>query len=91
MNLNLGKHFDELIRNEVRSGRYQTASDFVRAALRQWEDDRIEELFVDELDQKLQEGLRSPRRKLGPGPESVNRLMRLLRRRPRGARESKAA
>ena len=52
----LGEHFDELIAQQVQTGRYGTASEVVRDALRMFEqqNDAIEEGyvsgFVDELD-----------------------------------------
>ena len=59
----LGEHFDELIAQQVQSGRYGTASEVVRDALRMFEqqqtalkrlNDAIEEGyasgFVDEID-----------------------------------------
>ena len=36
--LSLGGHWEDFIRQEIRSGRYSTASEVVRAALRELED-----------------------------------------------------
>ena len=36
--LSLGPHWEEFVRGEVRSGRYKSASEVVRAALRELED-----------------------------------------------------
>jgi antitoxin ParD1/3/4 len=36
--LSLGGHWEEFIKQEIRSGRYSTASEVVRAALRELED-----------------------------------------------------
>ena len=41
MNIYLGKHFEEFIRNQVESGRYANASEVVREALRWMEVDQI--------------------------------------------------
>jgi antitoxin ParD1/3/4 len=40
MNIYLGKHFEEMIREEVASGRYANASEVVREALRRMEVDK---------------------------------------------------
>ena len=46
MNIYLGKHFEEMIRKHVESGRYANASEVVREALRQYEvnEDKLESL-----------------------------------------------
>lgn len=37
MNLNLGEHFETMVRDKVKSGRYTNASEVVRQALREME------------------------------------------------------
>lgn len=45
MNVNLGEHFETLIRRKIASGRYTNASEVVREALRKMEDrDGLERL-----------------------------------------------
>jgi antitoxin ParD1/3/4 len=56
MNIYLGKHFEELIRKQVDSGRYANASEVVREALRQYE---VNELKLARLRAKIDEGLAS--------------------------------
>lgn len=52
MNIYLGKHFEELIRAQVESGRYANASEVVREALRRYE---IDEEKLARLRAKLDE------------------------------------
>lgn len=56
MNIYLGKHFEELIRKQVDSGRYANASEVVREALRQYE---VNEVKLARLRAKIDEGLAS--------------------------------
>jgi antitoxin ParD1/3/4 len=39
MNVNLGEHYETLIKEQIASGRFLSASEVVRAALRQFEND----------------------------------------------------
>ncbi len=63
--ISLGDHFEEFIKDEVRSGRYNSASEVVRSALRLLEDEEVkkrelikalevgeESGFVDDFDPK---------------------------------------
>ena len=52
MNIYLGKHFEELIRKQVETGRYANASEVVREALRQYE---VNEIKLERLRAKLDE------------------------------------
>ena len=53
----LGEHFDELIDRRVRSGRYNNASEVVRAALRLLEDEETaREISDDEVRRLIAEG-----------------------------------
>jgi antitoxin ParD1/3/4 len=56
MNIYLGKHFEELIRKQVETGRYANASEVVREALRRYE---INEIKIENLRAKIDEGLAS--------------------------------
>ena len=52
--LSLGPHWESFIRAEVATGRYASASEVVRAALREYEDKRRE---LDALRVNLTEGI----------------------------------
>lgn len=54
--ISLGEHFEELIRNQIESGRYGSASEVVRAGLRLLEE---HEHRIDALREALNEGERS--------------------------------
>ena len=56
MNIYLGKHFEELIRKQVDSGRFAIASEVVREALRQYV---VIELKLARIRAKIDEGLAS--------------------------------
>ena len=56
MNIYLGKHFEEMIREKVASGRYANASEVVREALRRME---VDEEKLARLRAKINEGLAS--------------------------------
>ncbi|MEA3303570.1 MAG: type II toxin-antitoxin system ParD family antitoxin [Pseudomonadota bacterium] len=53
----LGQHFDEFISEKIAQGRFQSASEIVRAGLRKLEDD---ETKLQLLREKLQAGEDSP-------------------------------
>ena len=52
--LSLGPHWENFIRGEIASGRYASASEVVRAALREYEDKRRK---LDALRAHLTEGI----------------------------------
>lgn len=51
--ISLGGHFEEFIRNEIATGRYNSASEVIRTALRMLE---LEEQKTKELRRILEEG-----------------------------------
>lgn len=57
MNVNLTPELEALVQNKVKTGRYNSASEVVREALRLFEDrDRIRKLQIRELRRKINEG-----------------------------------
>ena len=73
MNINLTPELEELVRQKVSSGRYNSASEVVREALRLMEnEDQLRTLKLEELRRAIREGLES-----GPAsswdPEEVKR------------------
>jgi len=59
----IGKHFENFIQQQVASGRYSSASEIVREALRLLEDrEELRETQLKALRQQIQEG-----RESGPG------------------------
>ena len=60
MNIYLSKHFEEMIRRQIESGRYANASEVVREALRQYEinDMKLERLraMIAEADVQFERG-----------------------------------
>jgi antitoxin ParD1/3/4 len=63
MNVNLTPHLEEMVRNKVSSGKYTSASEVVREALRlMQEQDQLKELKLQQLRNDIQQGLNS-----GPG------------------------
>ena len=66
MNVNLTPRLEGLVKTKVKSGRYNSASEVVREALRLLEErDQIRRLQIQELRKKINEGLDSLR--LGKG------------------------
>ena len=60
MNINLTPQREELVRQEVASGLYTSASEVVREALRLMEEqDRIRTVKLEQLRQDIREGLES--------------------------------
>ena len=60
MNVSLTPQLEELVRNKVETGLYNSASEVVREALRLLEErDRLKELRLDELRKEIQKGLDS--------------------------------
>jgi len=63
MNVNLTPELETLIHNKVKSGRYNSASEVVRDALRLFEQrERIRELQIQELRHKINQGWSSLKR-----------------------------
>ena len=63
MNISLTKHYNQFVEEKVKSGRYESRSEVVRAALRLMEtvETRQEPLpYIPNLEEKLLEGLASP-------------------------------
>ncbi len=60
MNINLTPQLEELVRQKVSSGRYNSASEVVREALRLMEaQDRLQAVKLERLRQDIREGLES--------------------------------
>jgi len=60
MNINLTPQLEEMIRQKVDSGMYNSASEVVRDALRLMDErDRLQAAKLDQLRQDIQEGLSS--------------------------------
>jgi antitoxin ParD1/3/4 len=60
MNISLTPHLEELIRDKIASGSYNSASEVVREALRLLEqEDQLRALKMQRLRQDLREGLES--------------------------------
>jgi len=58
MNVSLTPELEKLVANKVASGLYQSASEVIREGLRLLEDhDRLRELHLGEVRQKIQTGL----------------------------------
>ena len=59
----IGDHFEQFIRRQVETGRYASASEVVREALRLMEGrERLREIELEEYREKIREGMES-----GPG------------------------
>ncbi|UFP96951.1 type II toxin-antitoxin system ParD family antitoxin [Gloeobacter morelensis] len=57
----IGDHFEQFIRRQIESGRYTSASEVVREALRLLEGrERLREIELDEYRAKIREGIASP-------------------------------
>ncbi|HUY14185.1 MAG TPA: type II toxin-antitoxin system ParD family antitoxin [Terriglobia bacterium] len=57
MNVHLTPALEMLVQNKVKAGRYNSASEVVREALRLFEErDRIRELQIQQLQKKINEG-----------------------------------
>ena len=69
----IGAHFEQFIRDQVRGGRYASASEVVRDALRLLEqEEQRSSAALEALRSQVQQGLRS-----GSGGSAVNVLQRL--------------
>ena len=72
MNVNLTPKLEKLVHNKVKTGRYNSASEVVREALRLLEErDHIMKLRREELRKKISLGLESLRRGEGVDGEEV--------------------
>ena len=59
----IGDHFEQFIRQQIESGRYASASEVVREALRTLEGrERLREIEIEEYRTKIREGIESPGR-----------------------------
>lgn len=78
MNVHLTPELETLVHNKVKTGRYNSASEVVRDALRLFEErDRIRKLQIRELRRKIHEGWASLERGEGlDGEEFFRRLER---------------
>lgn len=57
----IGAHFEQFIRQQIESGRYASASEVVREALRTLEGrERLNEIELEEYRLKIREGLQGP-------------------------------
>ncbi len=83
--LTLGPHWEEFIRQEVESGRYATASEVVRAGLRELEErkEKLETLraYIDAGIEQADRGEFAP-------PTSAAEVMRRARERAKTARRA---
>ena len=69
----LGGHFESFIEEQVRSGRYNNASEVVRDGLRMLEDrENLRQLKIAEIRQSIEESRRDGRTK--PADEVLSRL-----------------
>ena len=76
MNVSLTPELEELVQQKVKSGRYNSASEVVREALRLLEEqDQLRAIRLEEVRKKVAEGLTSLDRGDGiDGEEARNRL-----------------
>jgi antitoxin ParD1/3/4 len=69
----IGDHFEQFIRQQIESGRYASASEVVRDALRVLEGrERLREIEIEEYRSKIREGIES-----GPGIPAEDVFTRL--------------
>ena len=85
MNVNLTPELEKLVQNKVKSGRYNSASEVVREALRLFEErDRVRRLQIQELRKRIHEGWASLERGEGvDGEEFFKSLAREEKQRER--------
>jgi antitoxin ParD1/3/4 len=77
----IGPHFEKLIKEKVESGRYSSASEVVREALRLFEDHEMTRNFrLEALRRQINEGRNS-----GPGKPAEEVLDRLEAKYAKGA------
>lgn len=68
----IGDHFEQFIRQQIDSGRYASASEVVRGALRGLEGrERLREIELEEYRAKIRESIQSPAK---PAEEIFSRL-----------------
>jgi antitoxin ParD1/3/4 len=86
--ISLGDHFEEFIRKQIESGRYNNASEVVRAGLRMLEDKEVtREEKLRWLDEALAKGLADAEAGLGkPMDEVFDRLEAKFRAKADAAR-----
>ncbi len=86
MNVHLTAQLETLVQNKVKTGRYNSASEVVREALRLFEErDRIRELQIRELRKRINEGWASLERGEGVDGEEFFRLLERAERKRRRA------
>ena len=86
MNVSLTKELEQLVNDKVKRGRYLSASEVIREALRLLEErDRLQELRTQELRREIQKGLKS-----GP-PIAAEVVFRELREKARKKVRRKAS
>jgi antitoxin ParD1/3/4 len=84
MNVSLTKELEQLVNDKVKSGRYLSASEVVREALRLLEErDRLQGLRLHELRKEIQRGLKSG--PAVPGEQVFRELREKARRKARHA------
>jgi antitoxin ParD1/3/4 len=75
----LGEHFEQFIQRQIKGGRYQTASEVLRDALRLLEEDeRAREAALESLRTEVRKGRANGKGK--PGEEVLARLQAKYRR-----------
>lgn len=78
MNVSLTPELEKLVERKVKTGRYQTASEVVREALRALEErDQVTALRLADLRKEVQKGLRSGK----PKPMDLDDLQGEVRKR----------
>jgi antitoxin ParD1/3/4 len=76
LNVHLTPELETLVQNKVKTGRYNSASEVVREALRLFEErDRIRELQIQELRKKINKGWASLERGEGVDGEEFFRAL----------------
>ncbi len=82
----VGQHFEQFIKRQIERGRYASASEVVRDALRLLEEEELtREAKLEALRADIREGLNS-----GPGKPAEEVLSRLERKYTKMARERRA-
>ena len=90
MNVHLTPQLETLVQNKVKTGRYNSASEVVREALRLFEErDRIRELQIQQLRKKINKGWASLER--GEGMDGEEFFKALAREERALARKRKTA
>lgn len=75
----LGEHFEEFIQRQVKGGRYQTASEVIRDALRLLEEEeQVREAALESLRADVRKGRANGKGK--PGEEVLSRLQAKYRK-----------